>query len=114
MIDLPLVEIKLIFSEKLKSSDVPELRGFFGRKFIDQPLFHHHQPNGGYIYSYPLVQYKLNVRPIKKPVDCKGNKFIGFMGNFKVNFELPDYIGLGKGVSRGFGTVRRIMQERKM
>lgn len=32
----------------------------------------------------------------------------GFKGTFVVNFELPDLIGLGKSVSRGFGTVRRI------
>ena len=26
----------------------------------------------------------------------------------EVNFELPDYIGLGKSVSRGFGTIKRV------
>lgn len=31
----------------------------------------------------------------------------GFKGTFAVNFELPDLIGLGKSVSRGFGTVQR-------
>lgn len=32
----------------------------------------------------------------------------GFKGTFAVNFDLPDLIGLGKSVSRGFGTVRKI------
>jgi len=32
---------------------------------------------------------------------------MGFKGTFSVNFELPDYIGLGKSVSRGFGTVKQ-------
>jgi hypothetical protein len=32
----------------------------------------------------------------------------GFKGTFAVNFELPDYIGLGKSVSRGFGTIKRV------
>lgn len=32
---------------------------------------------------------------------------MGFKGTFAVNFELPDYIGLGKSVSREFGTVVR-------
>jgi hypothetical protein len=32
----------------------------------------------------------------------------GFKGMFAVNFELPDYIGLGKSVSRGFGTIKRL------
>jgi len=30
---------------------------------------------------------------------------LGFLGEFQVNFEIPNYLGLGKSVSRGFGTV---------
>jgi hypothetical protein len=32
---------------------------------------------------------------------------LGFLGTFSVNFEIPDYWGIGKSVSRGFGTVVR-------
>ncbi|MEZ6118471.1 MAG: CRISPR-associated endonuclease Cas6 [Pirellulaceae bacterium] len=32
---------------------------------------------------------------------------IGFVGTFEINLKLPDLIGLGKSVSRGFGTVER-------
>lgn len=35
----------------------------------------------------------------------KGIKLIGFTGQFSVNFLLPHLAGLGKSVSRGFGTV---------
>jgi len=35
----------------------------------------------------------------------KGMKFKGFTGKFKVNFKLPEMMGLGKGVSRGFGKI---------
>jgi len=35
----------------------------------------------------------------------KGKGMIGFVGKFSVNLRIPDYIGLGKSVSRGFGTV---------
>jgi hypothetical protein len=35
----------------------------------------------------------------------KDNKMIAFKGNFVCNTVLPDYIGLGKAVSRGFGTI---------
>ena len=28
---------------------------------------------------------------------------LGFLGTFSVNFEIPDYWGIGKSVSRGFG-----------
>jgi len=37
----------------------------------------------------------------------KGQGMIGFVGKFTVNLTLPDCIGLGKSVSRGFGTVER-------
>ncbi len=33
---------------------------------------------------------------------------IGFVGTFRINFHIPDHAGLGKSVSRGFGTVERI------
>lgn len=38
----------------------------------------------------------------------KNIEMLAFVGLFKVNFEIPDYFGLGKSVSRGFGTVLRI------
>jgi len=30
---------------------------------------------------------------------------LGFLGTFSVNFEIPNYWGIGKSVSRGFGRV---------
>lgn len=58
---------------------------------------------------------------IDKPINCwinlkdievnlKGIKHKAFLGNFKVNFNIPDYLGIGKSVSRGFGTVKRIQK----
>ncbi len=41
-------------------------------------------------------------------VKYKGNKFIGFFGEFKVNFNIPNYLGIGRKVSKGFGTVIRL------
>jgi hypothetical protein len=38
----------------------------------------------------------------------KGTPMLGFLGTFSVNFEIPDYWGIGKSVSRGFGTVKRV------
>ncbi|MDD5090171.1 MAG: CRISPR-associated endonuclease Cas6 [Candidatus Wallbacteria bacterium] len=35
----------------------------------------------------------------------KGIAMTGFTGEFSVNFKIPDYWGLGKSVSRGFGTL---------
>lgn len=37
----------------------------------------------------------------------KGVKVLGFDVEFKSNISIPDYIGLGKGVSIGFGTITR-------
>ncbi|MDP4146890.1 MAG: CRISPR-associated endonuclease Cas6 [Bacillota bacterium] len=42
----------------------------------------------------------------EREVMLKGIRHIGFIGEFKVNFNMPDYLGLGKSVSRGFGTVK--------
>jgi len=39
----------------------------------------------------------------------KGVTHIGFMGEFRVNFKIPDFLGIGKGVSQGFGSV--VMKE---
>ena len=38
----------------------------------------------------------------------KGNPMLGFLGTFSVNFEIPDYWGIGKSVSRGFGTGKKL------
>lgn len=35
----------------------------------------------------------------------------GFTGEFKVRFKIPDFLGLGKGVSQGFGTVKEIIDD---
>jgi hypothetical protein len=35
----------------------------------------------------------------------KGKGMVGFVGKFQVNLKLPEYLGLGKSVSRGFGTI---------
>jgi len=49
-----------------------------------------------------------NLRLKIQDVKVKDIKMIGFTGDFEVNFNLPDYIGLGKMVSHGFGTIKKI------
>lgn len=41
-------------------------------------------------------------------VTYKGIPHIGFIGEFQVNIMLPAHAGLGKGASRGFGTISNI------
>lgn len=44
-----------------------------------------------------------------RKVNLKGKSMLGFMGVVKTNFMIPDYMGVGKSVSRGFGCVRRLI-----
>ena len=39
------------------------------------------------------------------PESVDDNKWGAFMGEFKTNFVLPSYIGIGNGITRGFGTI---------
>lgn len=50
----------------------------------------------------------MDVESVK--VNFKNIEMLAFVGTFKVNFEIPDYLGLGKSVSRGFGTVARVKE----
>ena len=52
------------------------------------------------------IKVKTKVKPIK--TISKAIPLIGFTGEFQVNFNIPDLFGIGKSVSRGFGTVKRI------
>lgn len=36
----------------------------------------------------------------------KDNIVVGFIGEFRTNFKVPDFFGLGKGVSHGFGVIK--------
>ena len=38
----------------------------------------------------------------------KGTKVTGIRGEFTTNFAIPDFMGLGKSVSRGYGAVTRL------
>jgi len=42
----------------------------------------------------------------------KQQKLMAFAFNFKTNVFLPDFIGLGKGASFGFGTVKKMKSEK--
>ncbi|WP_296847587.1 CRISPR-associated endonuclease Cas6 [uncultured Methanobrevibacter sp.] len=44
-------------------------------------------------------------------VDFKSLKMNAFTGEFKIHYDIPDYFGLGKGVSHGFGCVKQIIYE---
>ena len=57
-------------------------------------------------YTVPdMLVCGVSVKPVK--VSLKGVHLMGFSGSFRVNFEIPDLLGIGKSVSRGMGTVKR-------
>jgi hypothetical protein len=58
-----------------------------------------------FVDSKIIVNTNLKETSIK----FKGKNVIGFLGTFQVNFNLPNYVGLGKSVSRGFGTIKKII-----
>lgn len=58
----------------------------------------------GYTVPAPIKVELGRMREIN--TSLKGVPFLGFLGDFKVNFHIPDLWGIGKSVSRGFGTVR--------
>ncbi len=60
--------------------------------------------------GYPVPEpIKANIGKMKEvSIKLKGTPMLGFLGTFSVNFEIPDYWGMGKSVSRGFGTIIRV------
>jgi len=54
-------------------------------------------------------QIKLNLQLKQKLVKLKGESLIGFTGIFKANFIIPDYLAIGKSVSRGFGVIKKMI-----
>jgi len=60
----------------------------------------------GYTVPEPI---KANIQNLKEvPTKLKDTLMLGFLGTFSVNFEIPDYWGIGKSVSRGFGTIKQV------
>jgi|SRR3989344_4988534 len=60
----------------------------------------------GYTVPEPI---KTNIGNLKEvPTKLKGTPMLGFLGSFSVNFEIPDYWGIGKSVSRGFGAIKKL------
>ena len=48
------------------------------------------------------------------PKSVDYNKWGAFMGAFETNFILPNYIGVGNGITRGFGTIFGIFNQDKL
>lgn len=62
---------------------------------------------GIWLNSEQRIDVALDVTPCQ--VRLKATSLIGFKGVFKTNYLIPELLGLGKSVSRGFGTVRKVL-----
>ena len=60
----------------------------------------------GHHVAIRLVADASGLRPLTTRL--KGIEMLAFLGTFRINFHLPNHIGIGKSVSRGFGTVERV------
>jgi hypothetical protein len=59
----------------------------------------------GYANSGEL-KLKINIKP--EYIFQREIHYAGLFGSFIANFEIPNFLGLGKSVSRGFGTIKRV------
>ena len=59
-----------------------------------------------------FIDYKIVVSITKFksiPVFAHKNRFAGMYAEFETNILLPDYLGLGKSVTKGFGVMRKVL-----
>ena len=63
------------------------------------------------------IDKKIDLSIIKinhtKKLKHKGVEIMGFNVDFKTNVFLPNFLGLGKGVSHGFGIIKRLKEKSK-
>lgn len=61
----------------------------------------------GNYFAEEKIMVHLNLQPPRFS-KFKNQKILVFQGSFVTNAILPDYIGLGKSVARGYGTIRKV------
>lgn len=66
----------------------------------------------GYTVPEPIKANIINLKEVQTKL--KGIPMLGFLGTFSVNFEIPDYWGIGKSVSRGFGTIKKLESSKSL
>lgn len=81
-------------------------RAFLGRILVANMLSFF---KGVGLFLPPGLRLMASVRPEgPRPVNFKDTQLLGFGGSFTTNAVLPDWVGLGKSVSRGFGTIQSV------
>ncbi len=60
------------------------------------------------LYLAPNERILMQLKALEKQTQFKNKTMLAFSGGFTTNALLPDMAGIGKAVSRGFGTVQRL------
>ncbi len=58
-------------------------------------------------YTVPS-RIKIDIELYPTKIAFKNIEMVGFIGKFEANFLIPDYLGIGKSVSHGYGTLKRV------
>lgn len=88
--------------QKFKGSSIKERRELLKKILIGNIL----SVSKRLGYDVPnTIRVDIELSSVK--VSYKDVPLVGFKGVFEVNFLIPDYLGVGKGVSHGFGVVKK-------
>lgn len=93
--------------EKFSETSNPEEQKEIFRKTLIGNLL---SMSKAFRYTVPDT-IKCDVDVVIRSSKFKKMDFTSFTGGFIANFLIPDYIGIGKGVAKGFGTVRKITKK---
>ena len=92
------------FQEYAKMNEI-ERSGFLCRILIGN-ILSFYKGIGHYLTSDERILLK--IQPREKSTKFKNQNMVAFQGQFVTNALLPNLIGLGKSVSRGFGTIQKM------
>jgi hypothetical protein len=77
---------RMVLLKKILVGNILSICKSFGEVVVDEIM----------LENLDISEFRFNLDDIR---------ILGFLGKFSVNFHIPDYLGIGKSVSRGFGTV---------
>lgn len=83
--------------------------------FLEEKLYNHIKTFAKEMDAYMPVDLSAKILEIKneKYIEYKGVFHLTFSLNFKSNLYIPNYVGIGKGTSIGFGIVKMLGDNRK-
>lgn len=81
----------------------------------EKKIFLNHQLQNNILSFYKGLSFRVEERIMaiaqveEKQTQFKNQSMLAFAGRFITNAFLPDWVGIGKAVSRGFGTISQIL-----